>query len=107
MPFNGINPNSIVVLDNCNDAIHHIDEVLATITSVEALVRFLPTYSPELNPVEEVFSQVKHWITMNDIVFQSTWDPRILFTMAFNEVTQENCLSYIKDRRRIFLFIID
>ena len=95
MPFNGINPNSIVVLDNAS--IHHIDEVVATITSVGALVRFLPTYSPDLNPVEEVFSQVKHWITMNDTVFQSTQDPRILLTMAFNEVTQENCLSYIKD----------
>ena len=36
-----------------------------------------------VNPVEEVFSQVKHWNTMNDTVFQSTQDPRILLTMAF------------------------
>ena len=80
-----------------NASIHHIDEVIDIISSVGASVKFLATYSPDLNPVEEVFSQVKHWIKMNDSVFQSTRDPRVLLAMAFGEVTQENCLAYIKD----------
>ena len=39
-----------------NASIHHKDEVITTITAVGALVQFLSPYSPDLNPVEEVFS---------------------------------------------------
>ena len=35
MPFNGQNPNSIVILDNAS--IHHVDQVVELITSVGAL----------------------------------------------------------------------
>ena len=45
MPFNGQNPNSIVILDNAS-SIHHVDQVLELITSVGALVRFLPPLFP-------------------------------------------------------------
>ena len=38
MPFDGINPNSVVIMDNAS--IHHVDEVVDTIQSVGALVRF-------------------------------------------------------------------
>lgn len=95
MPFNGTNPKSVVIMDNAS--IHHIEEVVSTIEGVGALVKFLPPYSPDLNPVEEVFAQVKHWIRLNDTAFQATQNPRILIAMAFGEVTQENCMSYIKD----------
>ena len=57
MPFNGTNPNSIVVLDNCS--VHHVSGVASMITEVGALVHFLPPYSPDLNPIEECFSKVK------------------------------------------------
>ena len=40
MPFNGQNPNSIVILDNAS--IHHVDQVVELITSVGALIRFPP-----------------------------------------------------------------
>ena len=43
-----------------NASIHHIDEVIATITAVGVLVRFLSPYSPDLNPVEEVFFKAEH-----------------------------------------------
>ena len=48
MPFNGINPNSIVVLDNCTKIVEMI----------EILGMFLPPYSPDSNPIEEAFSKV-------------------------------------------------
>ena len=94
MPFNGINPKSVVIMDNAS--IHHVQEVVSTIEAVGALVKFLPPYSPDLNPIEEVFSEVKHWIKSNDVVFQCTQNPRALLTMAFGEVSSENCRSYIK-----------
>jgi len=49
MPLDGVNPNSIIILDNAS--IHHVDCVVDTIQSVGALVRFLPPYSPDMNPL--------------------------------------------------------
>lgn len=57
MPYNGTNPHSVVVFDNC--AIHHVDAIVKSIEEVGALVYFLPPYSPDLNPIEELFSKVK------------------------------------------------
>lgn len=57
MPFNGINQNSVVIIDNCS--VHHVSGVESMITSMGALVNYLPPYSPDLNPIEECFSEVK------------------------------------------------
>ena len=52
LPYNGINPHSVVILDNCS--IHHISQVKRSISNVGALAIFLPPYSPDLNPIEEL-----------------------------------------------------
>ena len=52
-----------------NASIHHVNEV-STIEGVGALMKFLSPYSPDLNPVEEVFAQVKDWIQLNDSPFK-------------------------------------
>ena len=51
MPFDGKNPHSVVIMDNC--IIHHGDEVAKMIHEMGALVHFLPPYSPDYAPVEE------------------------------------------------------
>lgn len=56
-PFNGLNFHSVVIMDNAS--IHHINEVAELIdTQAGARLIFLPPYSPDLDPVEGVFSQV-------------------------------------------------
>ena len=57
LPFNGVNPRSVVLLDNAS--IHHTARPVELIQSVGALVQYLPAYSPDLNPIEEMFSKVK------------------------------------------------
>ena len=88
MPFNGVNTH-LVVMDNCS--VHHLERVVEMINSVGALIRFLPPYSPDLNPIELVFSKVKSFIKANYLVMQSTSIPRVVVSMAFNTITQEDC----------------
>ena len=52
-------------MDNC--AIHHLDQVVNLIeTRAKAKVIFLPPYSPDLMPLEELFSKVKSTINANE-----------------------------------------
>ena len=53
MPFNGVNPRSVVIMDNAS--IHHVDAVTDLIeTQTGPKLIFLPPYSPDLMPVEGV-----------------------------------------------------
>jgi len=58
MPYNGINMHTVVVLNN--HSIHHDHEIWKAFEDVDALVLVLPPYSPDLNPIEEIFSKVKY-----------------------------------------------
>lgn len=51
------NPGSILVMDNCS--FHHCAEILSLLSSNNISYRFLPAYSPQLNPIEEFFGELK------------------------------------------------
>lgn len=52
-----LRPNDIVVMDNL--AAHHSAAAIAAIETVGATAWFLPPYSPDLNPVESMWSKIK------------------------------------------------
>jgi len=52
-----LSPGDIVVMDNL--PAHKIDGVQDIITVSSAELRYLPAYSPDLNPIEMVFSKLK------------------------------------------------
>ena len=61
-----------------NAAIHHTQEAVDAIHATGAMVIFLPPYSPDLMPLEELFVQVKNWIrgnyaACNFVNIQSLW----------------------------------
>ena len=93
-PFDGDNPRSIVVIMD-DDSIHHTQKVTDLITATGALLRFLPPFSPDLNPIELAFSKVKAFLKANDKIFQATHAPRVLVASAFSTITQEDCPGYI------------
>ena len=53
-----LRPGDIVVLDNLGS--HKSKAVRQLIRSVGAKLFFLPKYSPDLNPIEQVFAKLKH-----------------------------------------------
>ena len=93
-PFNWMNPCSVIVLDNAS--IHHVEEVTDVVENqMGARLIFLPPYSPDLKPAEEVFSKVKSLMKQNNTVFQACSETRVLITIAFSMVSREDCISYI------------
>ena len=95
MPFDGSNPHSIVILDNCS--IHHVPGVVEMIQEVGALVHFLPPYSPDYNPIEEAFSKVKANLKAMELEAESSEDPESLVLASFSTITQEDCQKWIKN----------
>ena len=52
-----LRPKDLVIMDNLSP--HKSAETLALIAQAGAEVRFLPAYSPDLNPIEKMWSKVK------------------------------------------------
>jgi transposase len=55
-----LKPEQVVVMDNIN--FHKRKEIERLIKSVGASILFLPTYSPDLNPIENHWFRIKHYI---------------------------------------------
>lgn len=52
-----LRPGDVVILDNLSP--HKNSETIRLIEQAGAGVRFLPAYSPDLNPIEKMWSKVK------------------------------------------------
>lgn len=48
----------VIILDNCR--IHYVKELSDLLTPLDISILYLPPYSPDLNPIEEVFSLLKN-----------------------------------------------
>jgi transposase len=55
-----LRPGDVVVMDNLSP--HKHDPTLRWIEQTGAAVRFLPAYSPDLNPIEKMWSKVKQFL---------------------------------------------
>ena len=52
-----LRPGDLVIMDNLSP--HKSDPTLALIINAGAQVLFLPAYSPDLNPIEKMWSKIK------------------------------------------------
>jgi transposase len=88
-----LRPGDIVVLDNLGS--HRGRAVRQLIRSVGAKLFFLPKYSPDLNPIEQVFAKLKHLIRKAaartiDAVCAAIGE-------ALQAFTPEECANYLKN----------
>ena len=57
-----LKPGDIVVMDNLGS--HKSKAVREAIRAAGAKLWFLPKYSPDLNPIEQAFAKIKHWMRL-------------------------------------------
>ena len=70
--------------------------MLNDIFSIGVRIEYLPPYSPDLNPIEEVFSKIKHFLRRYEAYYLSTTDDGILYDMyeIFDIITPDDAAGY-------------
>lgn len=85
-----LTPGDIVIMDNLGS--HKGEAVRATISAAGARLLFLPPYSPDLNPIEQVFAKLKHLLRKaKERTLEATWQRIGLLLQSF---TPEECSNY-------------
>ncbi len=57
-----LEPGDIVVMDNLGS--HKSVAIRQMIRNAGARLWYLPPYSPDLNPIEQAFAKIKHWMRL-------------------------------------------
>jgi putative transposase len=83
----------IVIMDNLGS--HRSKAVRQAIRETGAKLLFLPKYSPDLNPIEQVFAKLKHWLRKAaarsfDAVCSAIGD-------ILRPITSLECANYVKN----------
>jgi transposase len=85
-----LQPDDVVIMDNLSS--HKADCIRQAIEAAGARVRFLPPYSPDLNPIEKMWSKVKGYLRSAARRTMATlWDA---ICEAFRQVSQADCQGY-------------
>lgn len=88
-----LRPGDIVIMDNLSS--HKVKGATEAIESVKASVRFLPPYSPDLNPIELAFSKLKRLIrSAKERNVESLWDTCGKALDHFNESEFRNYIKH-------------
>jgi transposase len=56
-------PKSVLIMDNAS--FHHIERIREPCSKAGIKLLFLPPYSPELNPIEVFFAELKAFVRRN------------------------------------------
>jgi len=85
-----LRPGDLVVMDNLSP--HKSPETLALITAVGAEALFLPAYSPDLNPIEKMWSKVKN--RLRSLEARTPADLQNAIATALAEVTANDAAGW-------------
>lgn len=88
-----LKPGDIVVLDNLGS--HKGEETRAAIRAAGARLLFLPPYSPDLNPIEQVFAKLKALLRKaEERTVEAVWR-RI--GMLLDRFAPDECANYFRN----------
>jgi len=87
-----VRPGDVLVLDNL--AVHADPVVRAELEAAGAVVRFLPPYSPDFNPIEMAFAKLKAFLrAARPRSFDQVCE---LIAVALTLFTPDECAHYIR-----------
>jgi transposase len=72
-----LKPDQVVILDNAS--FHKSGKTKELIESVGCKLIFLPPYSPDLNPIEKFWANMKRWIKQRLDYFNTLYDSLVSF----------------------------
>ena len=88
-----LKPGDIVLMDNLNS--HKVAGVRQAIEAAGAERQFLPPYSPDMDPIEQVFSKVKNTLRkMARRTVDALWNA---VGVAIDEVSPTECINYFQN----------
>lgn len=87
-----LRPGQTVLMDNLN--LHQADEVRRLIEDAGCQVRFFPSYSPDLSPIELAFSKIKEYLRQVGARTREALDAAI--AAALDAITRADALGYFK-----------
>lgn len=85
-----LRPGDIVVMDNLRT--HHIQAVSKLLHDAGARVLYLPPYSPDLDPIEKLWSKVKAVLRKLRVRSLGALDTAIRF--ALDQVSADDCADW-------------
>jgi transposase len=85
-----LRPGDVVIMDNLSP--HKSERTRALITQAGAQVLFLPAYSPDLNPIENMWSKVKNYLRSAEARTQSALLETI--AAALRSVTRQDAMNW-------------
>ena len=88
-----LKPGDIVILDNLGS--HKGKEVRAMVRKAGAKLLFLPPYSPDLNPIEQLFSKLKH--AMRKAIGRTVEAVQDAIADILKTIPQAECENYLKN----------
>jgi transposase len=88
-----LKPYDILIMDRLSS--HMMAIISDMVESVGANVVYLPQYSPDFNPIETVFSQIKS--NLRELKMRSSEGICDGLTFAFNSITQEQTENHFRN----------
>ena len=85
-----LRPGDWVVMDNL--AAHKVDGVVDIIRQAQAIPVYLPPYSPDLNPIEQMWSKIK--AILRKLRLRTPEELRAAIPLAFAQVLPSDCQGW-------------
>jgi len=88
-----LKPGDVVVMDNLSS--HKSAAVRKAIRNAGAHLLYLPPYSPDLNPIEQAFAKLKHWMRgararNRETLWRAVGE-------ILDKFTEEECSNYLRN----------
>jgi len=85
-----LRPGDVVIMDNLSP--HKSEPTLSLITQAGAQILFLPAYSPDLNPIEKLWSKVKNFLRTAEVRTETALIEAIAAALAM--ITPQDAMNW-------------